>query len=173
MNKRPCVFLDRDGVLNYDRGDYSWLSEHFKLIPESMEALGELKKLNIPIVVITNQAGISKGLYTTAEMNNCHRILQENCDHAIDHFYYSPYHPTRTRSISRKPGSLMFERAIEKYNCDTERSWMVGDKERDLVPAKKLGIQTILIGSDPSSVYDYKVKDLMEAAALISSNLGS
>ena len=124
-------------------------------------------------MVITNQAGISRGIYTTTEMNNCHTILQERCDHAIDHFYYSPYHPTKTLSISRKPDSLLFERAIAKFNCDTARSWMVGDKERDLVPAKKLGIQTILIGSEQSSVYDYKVKDLMEAGALISSNPGS
>jgi D-glycero-D-manno-heptose 1,7-bisphosphate phosphatase len=167
MLKKACIFLDRDGVLNYDRGDYSWLPEHFKLIPESIQALKKLKKAGFPMVVITNQAGISRGFYSVDEMNACHEILQDACDGAIDAFYYSPYHPSKTVSLSRKPGSLMFERAIAYFNCDPSVSWMIGDKERDLEPAKKCGLKTILVGEEESGIYDFKAIDLFQATGII------
>jgi len=162
-----AVFLDRDGVLNYDRGDYSWLPEHFKIIGDSMKAVKRLHDAGFPIVVITNQAGIAKGLYGADEMNYCHSLLQEACGHSIDDFYYSPYHPTVTESLSRKPEAILFERAMAKYNVVPGKSWMVGDKERDLVPAKKLGIQTIMMNGEHSEFADHYVTHLSEAAKII------
>ena len=167
-----CVFLDRDGVLNYDRDDYSWLPDHFRIIPESMGALIELKNAGYKLIVITNQAGISRELYTPGEMKVCHNLLQEACDNAIDAFYYSPYHPTRTESLSRKPGSLLFERAIAKFRTDVSSSWMVGDKERDLVPARSLGLNTILMAEGESEYADHRVKSLPDAVRIILDNPG-
>ena len=169
MTKPKYVFLDRDGVLNYDRGDYSWLPEHFKLIPDSMYALRKLNDLGYTIIVITNQAGISRGIYTVEDMKRCHQLLQEACDHAIAGFYYSPYHPSKTKSLSRKPDSLLFERAIAKYDCDPKHAWMIGDKERDLIPADRLGMSTIIMGAEGSSVYNYRVQNLSEAVEVINS----
>ncbi len=141
--KQKAVFLDRDGILNVERGDYVWLLQDFKIVPGIIEALQKLKEDGFLLIVITNQAGISKGRYGRDEMRKCHEYFQELSGNVIDEFYYAPNHPSFSESLIRKPDSLMWEKAIAKFNVDTDASWMVGDKERDLIPAKKLGIKTI------------------------------
>ncbi len=167
MNR--CVFLDRDGVLNEDNPNYTYEVKNFKIIPGVTEGLQMLKRAGYTLVVITNQSGIAQGIYTVAQMKECHAYLQEKCNHAIDHFYYSPYHPSVTNSLLRKPGSLMFEKAIAKFTIDVTQSWMVGDRSRDLIPARKLGIRTIQVGDevDGENRGDFKVNNLLEAASLI------
>jgi len=168
MNK--CVFLDRDGVLNVDDVNYTYLLSKFKIIPGVPEALCQLKEAGYTLVVVTNQSGIAKGIYTETQMKICHIYLQEASKHVIDHFYFCPYHVIKTNSLARKPGTLMFEKAIAKFNIDIKKSWMVGDRGRDIVPARKLGIRTIQIGDEvepPEDQADYEVKNLLEAARLI------
>ncbi len=142
-----CIFLDRDGVLNEERGDYTYRLEDFRIPPGVVESLQQLREQGYLLLVITNQAGISKGLYSREEMHACHNYFQEQCGGLISHFYYSPYHPTVSESLGRKPGSLLFEKAISKFNIDPQESWMIGDRDRDLIPARKLGMATILIGT--------------------------
>ncbi|MEQ8302439.1 MAG: HAD-IIIA family hydrolase [Cyclobacteriaceae bacterium] len=168
-DQNSCVFLDRDGVLNVDRPSYAYRIEHFNIIEGVPEALARLKKAGNLLIVVTNQSGISQGIYTQQEMETCHQFLQEKCLGLIDHFYFSPYHPKVTESLSRKPGSLLFEKAIAKFSIDTGRSWMIGDRGRDLVPAKKLGIKTIQIGNEVESENrgDYEVRNLTEAAEVV------
>lgn len=158
-----CVFLDRDGVLNVERGDYTYLTDDFVIIDGVLKALNQLKKAGYLLIVITNQAGISRGRYTREQMQQCHNKLQKMCGGIIDHIYYSPYHPTITESISRKPDSLMFEKAIAKFDIDSSLSWMVGDKERDLIPATKMGLQTILVSEEPSPTADHRSENLLKA----------
>ncbi|MGE0771391.1 MAG: D-glycero-alpha-D-manno-heptose-1,7-bisphosphate 7-phosphatase [Cyclobacteriaceae bacterium] len=167
LNK--CVFLDRDGVLNEDRVNYAYHLDHFKILPGVSQALAELKAAGFRLVVITNQSGISQGIYSVEEMKACHAYLQEQCNHPIDYFYYCPYHPTVSASLARKPGTLMFEKAIARFNVDVTRSWMVGDRARDLIPARELGVKTIQIGHDvePDHAGDHKVGNLSEAAQII------
>jgi D-glycero-D-manno-heptose 1,7-bisphosphate phosphatase len=143
----PCIFLDRDGVLNEERGEYTFMPGDFRLLPGVAEALKFLKDRKFKIIVITNQSGISKGLYSREQMETCHEILNDQTGGLIDEIYYSPYHPDVTESLSRKPGTLLFERAIARFNADIPRSWMIGDGERDMIPAHRLGIQTIFIGT--------------------------
>ncbi len=162
-----CVFLDRDGVINRDYVDYVYTAEKLEILPGVRESLESLKRSGYLLIVITNQSGIAQGLYTREQMRECHRLVQEYCQHTIDHFYYSPWHPKMTESLTRKPGSLMFEKAIAKYNIDTRLSWMIGDKERDLVPAQKLGIKTIQVDHNDSTVADYKARDLADAIKII------
>jgi len=145
MNK--CIFLDRDGVINKDNPDYIYKVEEFEILPGVIEGFRKLKERGYLLIVITNQSGITKGIYTKEEMDACHNHFQEVSGHLIDKYYYSPYHPFYTDSLSRKPGSLMFEKAMAKFNIDPSQSWMLGDKERDLEPAEKLGIKGILISS--------------------------
>ena len=142
---QPCIFLDRDGVINVERGTYTWRAEDYRIVPGVPEALARLKAAGYLLVVITNQAGIAKGLYTHADVLRCHDYTQQQCGQLIDGLYYSPYHPVQSESLGRKPGRLLFEKAIAKYSIDPGRSWMVGDKERDLIPAAALGIGQILI----------------------------
>ncbi len=145
MNK--CIFLDRDGVINRDNPDYIYKVEEFEILPGVIEGLRKLKESGYLLVVITNQSGITKGIYTTEDMVACHDFFQKESGNLIDKFYYSPYHPFTTESLTRKPATLMFEKAIAKFNIDPAQSWMLGDKERDLEPAEKLGIKGILLSS--------------------------
>ena len=102
-------------------------------------------------------------------MEECHNYFQKTCGNRIDHFYFCPYHPSVTASITRKPGSLMFEKATAKYGIDLSQSWMVGDRGRDIIPARTLGIRTIQIGNEiePENMADHRVENLLEAARLI------
>jgi len=165
-----CVFLDRDGVLNKDNPNYTFTVEAFEILPGVIEALALLKKAGYLLVVVTNQSGIDKGLYTIAHVNACHEFMQQQCGGLIDHLYFSPYHRTVTASLLTKPESLMFEKAVARFGIDASKSWMIGDRGRDLVPAKKLGIATIQVGDEvekPEERGDFKVHSLLEAAQLI------
>jgi D-glycero-D-manno-heptose 1,7-bisphosphate phosphatase len=167
MNK--CIFLDRDGVLNVDDPAYTFLTSKFKIIPGVVESLYKLKEAGYKLIVATNQSGISKGLYTQQQMELCHIYLQEAAEHVIDHFYFCPYHRSITNSLARKPGRLMFEKGLSKFNGDASQSWMIGDRGRDLIPARHLGMRTIQIGDEvePENRGDYRVNDLREAADII------
>lgn len=143
MNK--CIFLDRDGVLNVERGDYTFLPEDFVIEEGVPEAVRKIKQAGYLAVVVTNQAGISKGLYTRDQMQVCHNILIEKTDHLIDKIYYSPYHPSYSESLSRKPDTIMLEKAIAKYDIDMSKSWLVGDRARDIECGQRMGLKTALI----------------------------
>ena len=167
--KNRAIFLDRDGVLNEDDPHYTYHVDNFKILPGVPEALSQLKSAGYWLIVVTNQSGISKGIYTIEQMKACHEYFQLNCGVAIDWFYFSPYHRSVTNSLLTKPGSLMFEKAIAKFKIEASKSWMVGDRGRDLIPARQLGIKTIQIGDEveKENEGDYKVKSLLEAAGII------
>lgn len=164
MNK--CVFLDRDGVLNQERGEYTFDVEDFVIIKGVKSSLEKLKKSGFLLIVITNQGGIAKGLYTKEHVLNCHIFLQEQCNNLLDALYYSPYHPVFTQSISRKPDTLMLERAIAKYDIDISSSWMVGDSDRDILAAEKLGIKGLRV-KKPWEKDKMHFLNLMEATEAI------
>ena len=149
------MFLDRDGVINKERDDYTYRIADFIILPGVKNALERLKKNDFLCIVITNQAGIGRGLYSVEEMKVCHQHMMKELDGLIDDIYYCPYYPEQTDSLSRKPGSLMFEKAIAKYCIQEKKSWMVGDKERDLIPAKKLGLTTAFVGKELTEYADF------------------
>ena len=168
MAKQKCVFLDRDGVLNRERGDYTYLLDEFEILPRVYEALALLKKNGYLLIVITNQGGIAKSLYSKNDVMACHQKLQQGCENLIDAIYYAPSHPNYSESLSRKPDSLMLERAIAKYDINVNYSWMIGDSLRDLEAAEKVGVKSILVGDKYSSgTYPLQEKDLWEAAQVI------
>jgi D-glycero-D-manno-heptose 1,7-bisphosphate phosphatase len=162
-----AVFLDRDGVLNVERGQYTFRIDDFEILPGIVPVLTTLKQNGFMLIVITNQAGIAKGLYSRQQMEQCHEKFQDISHQIIDHFYVAPDHPDFSESLSRKPDSLLFEKAMSKYDIDTTKSWMVGDKERDLIPAKKMGLSTILLGDQPSSYHDHRINHPEELLKII------
>jgi D-glycero-D-manno-heptose 1,7-bisphosphate phosphatase len=171
MNK--CIFLDRDGVINRDRVDYAYDLSHFEMLPGVADALARFKKAGYLLIIVTNQSGIAKGIYTREDMEACHRHMHEHTNHVIDAVYYAPYHPVATESLTRKPDSLMFEKAIARFEIDPGQSWMVGDKERDITPAYKLGVPAVLISPEqPSTKARFIVQDLPEAADRILESSG-
>lgn len=138
------------------------------MLPKVPEALALLKQHDYLLIVVTNQGGVAKGLFTKNEVMACHSKLQQACENLIDAIYYAPSHPNYSESLSRKPDSLMLERAIAKYDIDINYSWMVGDSMRDLEAAEKVGVKAILVGDKYSAgAYPMQVNDLWEAAQVI------
>jgi D-glycero-D-manno-heptose 1,7-bisphosphate phosphatase len=151
--RRPAVFLDRDGTLNKEV-NYLHQIENFEWVPGAPEAVRRLSALGVPVLVVTNQSGVARGYYDEADVERLHAWMNEALDRigaTIDAFYYCPYHPDGTveeyRALShcRKPNPGMFETAIEEWTVDPTRSFVVGDKRTDLVPGNELGMTTILV----------------------------
>ncbi len=163
-----AIFLDRDGVINQERGDYTYKLEDFKIIDGTRQALKKLKNCGYLLIVITNQSGISQGIYSREEMNLCHQFMNKSIGNLLDAIYYSPYHPKISESLSRKPDSIMFEKAISRFNIDPSNSWMIGDSERDLIPAVKLGVKTFYLGKDELEIKpNAQAQSLLECSNMI------
>ncbi len=171
-NRHACVFLDRDGVINQDNPHYVYQLKKFKIMHRVIEALQKLYQHHFLLIVITNQAGISRKIYTSQDMETCHAYLQKKCQYIIHDFYHAPYHPTVSQSLSRKPGTLLFEKAIAQWFIDPQKSWMIGDKHTDILPAKTLHMQTIQItNDDQNSIAHYLSQNLWEATQIILNQL--
>jgi D-glycero-D-manno-heptose 1,7-bisphosphate phosphatase len=166
---QKCIFLDRDGVLNVDRVDYVYRMEEFIIPNGVVEALQNLKKAGYLLVVITNQSGIAKGIYQRKDVQLIHEALQEASGSALDDLYFCPYHENYdSASLTRKPGSLLIEKAAAKYHVDMSASWMVGDHERDVLAGTRAGLRTIRIcPSNTISTATHLVQDLLEASKII------
>ncbi len=171
MNK--AIFLDRDGVLNEEIGDYVWEDEKF-IIPEGVpEALQQLKAAGFFLIVVTNQGGIEKGLYTSADVKRLHETLHKACGGLLDALYYAPHHRTKTLSLLNKPDSLMLEKGIARFNIDPAQSWIVGDAERDMEAGYRVGVKGILVPShkEKESAFTQLIaRDLRHATELILSS---
>lgn len=165
MNR--CVFLDRDGVLNKELGFQIKQMEQFELVPGLKESLKILKENGYLLIVITNQSGIAKGHYDEEFVKDCYQRIQDEVDGVIDALYFAPGHESVSKSLLRKPDSLMFEKAMAKFNIDPKKSWMIGDKERDLIPAKKLGISTVLVTGGASDYADLESENLADAVRMM------
>lgn len=155
MNK--ALFLDRDGVINHDPGDYTFSAEEFIILPTVIDALKLAQDKGYKIIIITNQGGIAKGLYTHDTVHEIHEKLYRACEEKDVHItaiYYSPDHPDYSNSLTRKPESLMMERAIARYTIDTTKSVMIGDRDRDIECAAKVGVRGIKVPTN-SDLLDF------------------
>jgi len=151
MQKAKFVFLDRDGILNTERKEYTYSLDHFSMVAGIGEALASLKEKGYRFAVATNQSGIAKGIYQVDNMHEVNEAIQEHLTHfgvRLEAFYYCPHHPDYSLCLCRKPGSSMLERAIARFNADKSKSWFIGDKERDIEAGKKAGLNTLLVDSN-------------------------
>lgn len=146
--EKPALFLDRDGVINEDFG-YVHSQNNFHFIPDIFSLVSKAKALGYLCVVITNQAGIGRGLYTTKQFYSLSKWMCEKFeahDGTIDAIYYSPFHPTEAigeflvDEETRKPGAGMFYEAIKDLNIDVHKSVMVGDKMSDMLASTSANI---------------------------------
>lgn len=167
--KNKCIFLDRDGVLNVDRVDYVYRMEEFIIPPGVGEALRALKDAGYLLVVITNQSGIAKGIYKREDVYMIHQAIQDGTGVELDDIYFCPYHEKfDSNSLTRKPGSLMIEKAAAKYEVDINASWMVGDHERDITAGTSAGLRTIrLAPAGTETKATHLVDDLLAASKII------
>jgi len=150
---KKAVFLDRDGIVNRELGDYIMTFEEFQILPELLPFLYEVKKRGYLLIMITNQGGIAKKLYGHELVNKCHDFLKEELDgHSLgfDEIYYCPHHPESGNCLCRKPGSLLLEKAVARFGLDPSKSLMIGDKVRDVEAAAGAGVKGFLVPSNPS-----------------------
>lgn len=147
MNK--AVFLDRDGVLNRKGGPYYIFREEDLILNNGViEALQYFSEKDYLLIVVTNQGGIAKGSFTSEQLERLHdNMISELAASGITltAIYYCPHHPDISDCECRKPGSLMFEKAILEHDIDRENSFMIGDSVIDIQASEKAGIKGILI----------------------------
>lgn len=152
MKKNKAVFLDRDGVLNKELGDYVCHPDDFKVLEHNFKPLKELQDRGYLLIVITNQGGVAKGWYSEETLALMHGELinayEANGIHLSD-IYYCRHHPDYNgKCLCRKPGSLMLEKAAARFNVDISRSYFIGDNQRDMIAGEEAGVKGILIKSD-------------------------
>ena len=150
MNK--AIFLDRDGVINVERG-YTHKLEDFVILPDLFETLQEFQRRGYLLIIISNQSGIAKGLYLQSETEILHKYLIEELTKnniTISEIYYCIHHPDVSKCICRKPNSLFVEKALARFNIDATKSYFIGDKERDTEAGERVGVKGILIEANSS-----------------------
>jgi len=166
---RPALFLDRDGVINVDRG-YVARIEDFEWIDGAAEAIAEFNRLGWWVFIVTNQSGVAHGLYTEDDMEALHAWMTGELTAKgarIDRIYHSPYHEEgsidryRKDSFDRKPRPGMLIRAMTDFPVIKERSFLIGDKPADLEAAKAAGIEGFLFaGGDLAHFARWALADM-------------
>ncbi len=148
-----CVFFDRDGTINIDKG-YIFKKEDFVFRDGIVDSIIRLKNAGYMIIVVTNQSGIARGLYSENDVIALHTYINEylaGFSTKIDAFYYCPHYingKIKKYSIKcdcRKPNPGMFYYAQKDYDIDLSSSYMIGDKESDIIAAMRAGINDTFI----------------------------
>ncbi len=164
--RRAGILLDRDGTIIIDHG-YVGSVDRVEFIDGSPEAIARFNRAGIPVAVVTNQAGVARGLYGIDDIARVHRYIAEwLAEHGahIDLFLYCPYHPDGVvdafarPSEDRKPRPGMAKAAQAALNLDLTASWVVGDRPEDIGLAEAVGASAIFLGpggSDRPGVWSY------------------
>ena len=166
--RRPAAFLDRDGVLNVDRG-YTHKPEQLEWIDGAPEAVRLLNEAGYYVLVITNQSGVARGFYDEAAVKSFHLHMQDSLAARgahVDAFYYCPHHPEGTvKSLSirchcRKPEPGMLEQAAREWPIDLGSSFLIGDKDDDIAAATAFNIRGINFDFRKDSLLDFVRREL-------------
>ena len=151
---RAAVFIDRDGTIVEDPG-YLHEPARVALKPHAALGLARITKAGWPIVVISNQSGIARGMFGEDAYRAVMSRIRELLDPAGARLmadYFCPHLPRITGSCEcRKPGTLLFRQAATEHRLDLARSWYLGDRWRDVEPALALGGRGLLVGAPEGS----------------------
>lgn len=175
--RKPAVFLDRDGVLTEERS-YITSKEYLRVFSYAAECIRKIHEKGYYAIVITNQSGVARGLFTEEDLQEMNEYLIRQT--GVDAVYYCPHHPEgkvekyRKRCHCRKPETGMFEAACREFEIDMEDSYMVGDRAGDILAGQKVGIKTILVESgygtarlEREVAADYVLKDLRDVIEIL------
>jgi D-glycero-D-manno-heptose 1,7-bisphosphate phosphatase len=150
---KKAIFLDRDGVINHDPGDYTTSITEFTILPDVIPKLIQWSEQGYVIVVITNQGGIAKERYTLEDFYEIDDYMKSKFLEAGVNYletYFCPHHDAISHCLCRKPHSGMIEKAVAKHGIDPNQSVMIGDKWRDLEAAEGAGVKGIKIDVNQS-----------------------
>ncbi|MEZ6129132.1 MAG: HAD family hydrolase [Planctomycetaceae bacterium] len=168
--KRPAVFLDRDGTVTESAG-YVTTPEQIRLIPDAADCISQFRRAGYCCVLVTNQSAIERGMLSVQELDTIHNELQTQlAAHGtqLDAIYISPRKPnTGDESViehfDRKPGPGMLLRAAVDLNLDLSRSWMIGDRLSDVLAGIHAGCRSIRVRTG----YTYRIPDAFVANGFI------
>ncbi len=166
--QKPCVFFDRDGIVNRSPGPgYVERVEDFEIIPKFLEALAVVNRHGYEAVIVTNQRGVALGRLTEETLEEIHRRLLEEVEARglrITDILYCPHDFDDCECRKPEPGMLL--EAAARHRLDLGRSWMVGDSERDIEAGRRAGCRTVRIAEESVSTqadyHLYSVDDLPE-----------
>jgi len=173
-----ALFLDRDGVLNVDKGYVSQIDD-FEFVPGVFGALRQAQKQGYSLFIITNQSGIARGLYTEADYHRLTEWMQDQFateNITITGIYFCPYHSEGTipeftqASDLRKPNPGMLFLAQQEHGVNLEESILIGDKEADIEAGTRAGLATTILvcgESETETKADYKVTSIRELPELL------
>lgn len=177
---KKMVFIDRDGVINKNPvyGDYIRKSSQFKFLPRVHSAVKKLSKNGYTLIVISNQAGVAKGLFTKKDLDMINKKMLKTINNSgsiISGIYYCIHHPD-ANCACRKPKTGLIKKAIGGTAIDKNNSFFIGDTERDISTGKRFKVKTVLVLSGYSKKSDIKkwkvkpdfvAKDLYDAVKII------
>lgn len=154
--KGTMLFLDRDGVINIDYGHVN-STDRLEFIPMALDLIRIANKKCIPVTVVSNQAGVAKGLYTENELLEFNielfgKLRELNCN--VQYFFYCPSHPEgnvknlRKVCLCRKPGDLIFKYVVLRARVSASKSLFIGNTESDREAALRIGIPFIMVNTD-------------------------
>lgn len=174
---RPAVFLDRDGVLTEERG-YIDSVEKLRVFSYAAECIRQIHKKGYYAIVVTNQSGVARGLFTEEELQKMNAYLVQQT--SVDAIYYCPHHPEgkieayKKICCCRKPEIGMIQTACKNFDIDMANSYMVGDRAGDIMAGKNAGIRTILLESGYGTAKleknvkpDYVLEDLRDIIEIL------
>jgi D-glycero-D-manno-heptose 1,7-bisphosphate phosphatase len=142
-----AVFLDRDGVINTNRADHVLSWEQFAFLPGALRALALLRAAGLPVIVVTNQALIERGLLSTAALDDMHRRMRAAVQDAggqLHDVLYCP-HDKPARCMCRKPQPGLFLQAAQAHDIDLPASYYVGDALTDIEAGQAAGCTCVLV----------------------------
>ncbi len=143
-----AIFLDRDGVVNIERGEYTWKISDFRLTAGLIEFIRDVQGKGYIVIIISNQGGVGKGLYSINDVDIVHKYMTDTLaleNIYITDIYFCPHHPDFGRCLCRKPESVLLEKSIARYKVDVTKSYFIGDSQRDSEAGKRVGLNTITV----------------------------
>lgn len=181
--KKKAVFLDRDGTIIVEK-NYLDSIKNVELLSNAIQGLKKMQELGYLLIIVSNQSGVARGYFTektVQEINDFIMTTLSMSGIAITDIYYCPHllggsiQAYNCNCNCRKPKTGMIEKACLKYDIDISKSFMIGDKDSDMIMAKTAGCQGIMVeGPNYNFISENYplVKDLLEAAILIESGVG-
>jgi D-glycero-D-manno-heptose 1,7-bisphosphate phosphatase len=166
---RPGIFIDRDGTLN-EEVDFLCRPSDVVLIRGAAKAIAALNAKNIPVIIVTNQSGIGRGLYGWDEYGAVSKKIDEllSLEGAhIDDSFACPFHEEglgeyrQPKHPDRKPEPGMLIKAAKKHQIDLKQSWMIGDKKIDIEAGRNAGCRAALVRTGYGNAVDPKIADIV------------